>query len=1051
MPAKPEWLIRIEKEKKKKSGILDLSKCELKKVPNELLQMEWLIELNLSSNNIVTIENLQELRELEILLLYFNQIKKIENLDSQKKLTGLYIDSNKIEKIENIEHLGKLTHLALFSNQITRIENLEGLGKIEVLYLDMNQIENIENLNHLTNLISLTLSRNKIHKIENLGCLKNTLQKLDLSDNEIEQIENIEMLDKLEEIYLNRNKIKKLEGLKSNTLLSTLDLYENEISDPVTELKYNTSLTWLGLSNNNITDISVLNAHIKLKELYLSQNPLHSIAVLEQLPNLERIVLSNTGLKTLKPLLPAIAKGITVKTIYGFEDKSLGIFIKDNDQLDIPKQIIEQGNDAIIQFYQLQQNKSHALDEIYLNEAKLILVGEGKVGKTSLRVKLIDTNADLPKDDERTRGIDIDDYSFRLKNQETYKAHIWDFGGQNIQYALHRFFMTENSLYILMTESRNERDKNFMYWFQNIDLFGGKDSPILIVMNLMHGDRGANIDIASYVSEFKKIVNNEILEVNLLKPQQDDGLQKLRTIIEQQLENLPHIRKPIFRCWLDVREALQEEANKNPYISIERYQQICIEKGVEEPYFELVGRYLHNLGIVLWYHDKEFLQNKMILNPLWAISAIYKIIDDKKIQDNKGKFDNDDKNRLWSDASYKFSKDELTSLLKVFKICFQRFNLNKNEYIVPALMEANPPAIAKDWDNTGCRTVTFEYIFMPRGIANQLTADLHQHIQDELNHVWAYGVVLHYAEDTDTMAMIVENTYNRRISIDVKGNYANRFMGIIIQELKNINNSYIGLKSEMKIPCTCNKCKTLNSPQLYTEQDLLEKLKENKTEVYCNKLDDKVDIQPVLESIGITHPVFDKLKRRGGDERINELRPKENTVKKKVFISYSHAQCDYIKIFTTDLRSYLRTDGIEFEIFDDAQIPVGTKWDEFLQNEVAKCDLMILLVSQEFMNSTYIKKKEFGSAVERLKIQKNILIVPVYFTPCFFDSEDELKDLQFFKPNGSDYGHANIGTGFSYIDLITFRATDGMAIPNANRQRYMLDFVKKLKEKVVEK
>src|SRR5678816_3974794 len=97
----------------------------------------------------------------------------------------------------------------------------------------------------------------------------------------------------------------------------------------------------------------------------------------------------------------------------------------------------------------------------------------------------------------------------------------------------------------LMTESRNERDKNFMYWFQNIDLFGGKDNPILIVMNLMYGDRGANIDIASYVSEFKKIVNNEILEVNLLNPDQDNGLQKLRTIIEQQLENLPHIRKPV--------------------------------------------------------------------------------------------------------------------------------------------------------------------------------------------------------------------------------------------------------------------------------------------------------------------------------------------------------------------------------------------------------------------------------------------------------------------------------------------------------------------------
>ena len=236
-------------------------------------------------------------------------------------------------------------------------------------------------------------------------------------------------------LELRKNSIKKIEGLTRNTQLRRLDLDENEISGSVEGLKYNSGLTFLALRNNNITDISGLSANTKLKEVFLSLNPLTSIHALGRLPNLERIILTNTGLTTLKPLLPAIDKGIPVKATYGYEDNSPGIYIKDNDQLDIPKQIIEQGNQAIIQFYQLQDNKSHALDEIYLNEAKLILVGEGKVGKTSLRIKLISPDAPLPRDDERTRGIDIDDYSFELKNHEKYKAHVWDFGGQNIQYA----------------------------------------------------------------------------------------------------------------------------------------------------------------------------------------------------------------------------------------------------------------------------------------------------------------------------------------------------------------------------------------------------------------------------------------------------------------------------------------------------------------------------------------------------------------------------------------------------------------------------------------
>ena len=877
MPEQPEWLKRIEKEKQEKTGTLDLSRCELDNIPAEILELTWIGRLDLAYNRLTTLDNLQTLTALDTLYLESNQIEKIGNLDSLENLRALFLSNNQIKKLDNLESLKKLNALYLRDNLISNIENLEGLPELERLFISNNQVKKIENVGALEKLLEIDLGSNQIEKIENLESLTN-LTALSLYNNSIKTIEHLEALENLQVLELGKNSIKKIEGLTRNTQLRRLDLDENEISGSVEGLKYNSGLTFLALRNNNITDISDLSANTKLKEVFLSLNPLTSIHALGRLPNLERIILTNTGLTTLKPLLPAIDKGIPVKTTYGYEDNSPGIYIKDNDQLDIPKQIIEQGNQAIIQFYQLQDNKSHALDEIYLNEAKLILVGEGKVGKTSLRIKLISPDAPLPRDDERTRGIDIDDYSFELKSHEKYKAHVWDFGGQNIQYALHRFFMTENSLYILMTESRNERDKNFMYWFQNIDLFGGKDSPILIVMNLMYGDRGANIDIASYVSEFKKIVNNEILEVNLLNPDQDNGLQKLRTIIEQQLENLPHIRKPIFRCWLDGRKVLEEEAKKFNYISIERFQQICLDNGVEEPFFELVGRYLHNLGIVLWYHDKDYLRNKMILNPLWAITAVYKIIDDKKIQDNKGLFDITDIDRLWNDPSYRFSKDELTSLLKVFKICFQR--RNKNEYIVPALMESNPPAIAKEWDKSGSISITFEYAFMPKGIANQLTADLHQHILDELNHVWAYGVVLHYAEDRATTGIITENTYNRFISIKVKGNYASRFMGIIIQELKNINNSYLGLKSDMKIPCTCDKCKTHAEPQLYTEKDLLEKLNEGKISIYCNRLDEKIDIQPILESIGVTHPLFEKLKTKRG-ERLEEIKKKMLMSKRK--------------------------------------------------------------------------------------------------------------------------------------------------------------------------
>ena len=164
----------------------------------------------------------------------------------------------------------------------------------------------------------------------------------------------------------------------------------------------------------------------------------------------------------------------------------------------------------------------------------------------------------------------------------------------------------------------------------------------------------------------------------------------------------------------------------------------------------------------------------------------------------------------------------------------------------------------------------------------------------------------------------------------------------------------------------------------------------------------------------------------------------------RIFISYSHAQRDYFPIFKADLIQYARIPGLDVEVFGDDAIPIGTAWDEFLQTKVADCDAMILLVSQEFMNSNYIQENEFGAALERLKAGRSLLIAPIYFAPCQFESDEELSRLQFFKPHGDGFGEAQNGNRFSYIDLVKFRQNDGQPIPNANRAHYMMELMRKL-------
>ncbi|OQY02096.1 MAG: hypothetical protein B6I26_01855 [Desulfobacteraceae bacterium 4572_130] len=45
----------------------------------------------------------------------------------------------------------------------------------------------------------------------------------------------------------------------------------------------------------------------------------------------------------------------------------------------------------------------------------------------------------------------ISNWKFKINDKTNFKAHIWDFGGQQIQYMLHQFFLTSDCLYVLMS------------------------------------------------------------------------------------------------------------------------------------------------------------------------------------------------------------------------------------------------------------------------------------------------------------------------------------------------------------------------------------------------------------------------------------------------------------------------------------------------------------------------------------------------------------------------------------------------------------------------
>lgn len=277
-----------------------------------------------------------------------------------------------------------------------------------------------------------------------------------------------------------------------------------------------------------------------------------------------------------------------------------------------------------------------------LNEAKLIFVGQGSVGKTSLIKRLID-NSFNPQEN-KTDGIDIRKWLIHVNNNKI-RLNIWDFGGQEIMHATHQFFLTKRSLYILVLDSRLEEDENRVeYWIKIIQSFGG-DSPIIVVGNKID-QKPLDIDKRGLKSKYENV--RDIIETSC---ESNIGIDKLQKSIIEAVSSLEHIYSVLLSSWFSVKDTL--ENMKDDYIPYNEYIKICNSQNVEyEISQQNLLRILNDLGIILNFQDDPRLEDTNILNPEWVTLGVYKILNSNELFQCKGVLNFQILNKLLDNSKY---------------------------------------------------------------------------------------------------------------------------------------------------------------------------------------------------------------------------------------------------------------------------------------------------------------------------------------------------------------------------------------------------------------
>ena len=260
------------------------------------------------------------------------------------------------------------------------------------------------------------------------------------------------------------------------------------------------------------------------------------------------------------------------------------------------------------------------------------------------------------------------------------KINIWDFGGQEILYATHQFFLTQRSIYILVWEPRSDNhEENFNYWLNVIQRLG-KDSPIIIVMNKCDISV-KNIDENKYLNEFKNIVG--FFRISCITK---EGVQRLTNELMREIVELNHMGDQLPMIWNQIRTELKNK--KVDYISYSEFKTIC--KVEDDKQANYISSYLSDLGDIIYFENDLRLQNLVIINPDWLTKAIYELIHSLEVQKNNGFLKADNLSMLLDCKKYPKDKHlEILSLMERFEICFRVLGAN-NLYVIPTLLKASP-------------------------------------------------------------------------------------------------------------------------------------------------------------------------------------------------------------------------------------------------------------------------------------------------------------------------------------------------------------------------
>ncbi len=763
-----------------------------------------------------------------------------------------------------------------------------------------------------------------------------SLQSLHLSNNQLTALPDaLGQLSSLQSLYLSHNQLTALpNALAKLASLRYLDIGGNQLTAMPDSLARLPSLQHLSLVGNLLAALpDSLGQFSSLLALYLGSNQLAVLPdSLGKLTSLRSLDLEHNQLTALPE---ALAKLTALEQLFLHGNPGLGIpedVLGPRMEDVVGKQASPARPKDILSYYFHTRKASRPI-----NEAKLILVGRGGVGKTSLVRRLVKN--EFSKDQPQTKGIAITNWSLVLRDEDKVRLNIWDFGGQEVMHATHQLFLTQRSLYLVVVSGREgNEDADADNWLKLIESLGA-GSPAIVVLNKIKEfpfdlNRNALLRKYPFIREF--------VETDC---ETGEGRNKLLASLRRETERLEHLRDPFPASWFAIKDRLS--GMKEPYLSYREYQDICSSLGERDPSLQqsLAGN-LHHLGIALNYQDDPRLSSTHVLNPHWVTNGIYLIVNSDVLKAQKGELHLSQVVGILPQPQYPQDMQAyILDLMKHFLLCFS-FPDSADHYLVPELLDKQEPSGAAEFKPEESLSFRYDYTVLPQGLLPRFIVKTHT-LSAGLPR-WHTGVILSF---DGCRALVKADLADKKVHILVSGHKdaRRRLLAVIRSNFEDVHGSLKGLEPQAMVPLPSHP----ETASPYEDLIALEKagIKEFPKVVGGKVM--RVNVGDMLNGVDLEGA---RSRERTSDMTRGAVR---------LFYSYSHKDETLRDELETHLKLMQRQGFLE--TWHDRRITPGNDFKGQIDSNLEQADIILLLISADFIASDYCYDIEMKRALERDK------------------------------------------------------------------------------------